>query len=168
MATNNGFSLFVNLPAEIRALIWLAALPNSPRIYMLEDDLLDGEIEEDLMKTLLDLGTAQREDWLARFKASHQASIADIKNLRRVPIILQVCRESRQIAHLLGYHRRFSSLDPHCQVWFNFNDDILTVGHGQEMGIDQYGTFSRGFDKLFSCPRSELARVKKVAHAARK
>ncbi len=84
------------------------------------------------------------------------------------PVLLHVCRESRDYLRRLGYELAFPTYTSPAATWFNFNTDILftkplTPGRPAEWSqFAEFGIYDGGCWYLGQCGES-LERIKKLA-----
>jgi hypothetical protein len=83
-------------------------------------------------------------------------------NTGTMPVLLHVCRESRQLLQSYGYALAFSTRTAPARIWFNFSSDILNLREGYEPedaspmldgGMWNFGQFSQ----------QDLSRVRRLS-----
>jgi hypothetical protein len=79
-----------------------------------------------------------------------------------LPVLLHVCRESRQLLQSYGYKLAFSTRTAPAGTWFNFSSDILHLyEHDEDEETSQ--TLDGGMWNLGQFSRDDLCRLKKLS-----
>ena len=79
-----------------------------------------------------------------------------------MPVLLHVCRESRQLLQSYGYELTFSTRTAPARTWFNLQSDIL---HLREGSVPEYSSpiLDGGMWNLGQFSRQDLDRVRKLS-----
>lgn len=80
-----------------------------------------------------------------------------------IPVLLQVCQESRYYLISLGYGLVFSTYTSPAQFWFNFKEDILIIERVWAEGFHWPAILDGGSFNMGQCPTEELHRVRRLA-----
>ncbi|TAQ87202.1 hypothetical protein B7494_g4447 [Chlorociboria aeruginascens] len=203
MSPLTSFTIFMQLPLDIRVVIWRLAMPRN-RIVRLYEEI---EVEDD-DATWFETGTSRdstvySNEYLDRVLSTYrrfsnrgqtqleaynftsttprpslltddqleQASKLEWETTRQgrwrssspIPVLLYVCRESRDLLQAYGYKIAFSTRTAKAQTWFNFSEDYLYLLSGDIDSLDISVTLDGGYWNIGQLCSEDLGLVKRLA-----
>lgn len=196
------FTLFPELPLDLRVYIWRMAV-NFERVVRIFEDIEytdsdseadDSDDEEDenvrsiqaldrelkarkyvtnrRQKQLEDHGfTSSRPK--PQLPTDHQLNraaqllwettrVGDFRSADPMPVLLHVCRESRELLQSYGYKLAFSTRTAPANTWFNFPSDVLQLSERYE-SEEASPALDGGMWNIGQFSREDLDRLRKLA-----
>jgi hypothetical protein len=206
MSLLTNFSLFPELPFDLRIYIWRMVIPRE-RIVIIEEDIEYPDSDEDddlesrnrdweqdeniLAIQILDKvlknseycsnnGQTQLEQFhftssryrpvlptnaqleYARKLSWQTTRVGNFYSWNPIPVLLHVCRESRDFLRAQGYTLAFSTRTSPAQTWFNFSEDFLYLQSKSEPE-ESSEILDGGYWNIGQFARQDLDRVKRLA-----
>lgn len=160
---------FSQLPFELRTQIWEAALPGPRFVPLIDDNAIERLALQEETRISVQLTRVESRYYKRSAKKPIAKGGGYVRSTSSVPILLQVCAESRQVMQRCGYELAFGSYgffgaQKHGpRIWFNFKWDVLLI---QSPGpfytqpeVDKLGK-PKPFKRLY---QRDLLRVKRLA-----